>query len=324
MSAPALLPANDGVRVAGRWARSALEDLAGKTRPPSRVLLAGEGGTGKLHLARALHFRWHPDGLSPIEVVRCAGFGEEGLLAELFGREGRSGQPSRGLYWPGALERARGGTAILAHIEALSPRVAGMLAEYLDTGELVPLGGDRRSSGPCSVIATACSFDAVPGELLSRFPVRVEVPPLRERRADTEDLFWHFAAAAGAGFLPAGAAARFASLDWPGNVRELRAAVETEARRWLSRLAAGTCTREDLEREAAEAWSGEKARADAPRGRTVRARGITKKERILALAAAVAGGEITPEEVAKRAGASIIYTRRLLREAAGAARPSGT
>lgn len=297
-------------RLAGRWARSALEELARRTDGSSRVLIVGEEGTGKLHLARALHWAWHPDGTAPLEVVRCGdGSGEETLLKELFGWDARASRQGRGLYWPGALERASGGTAILARADGLSAKIRAKLEDFLDTGEVIPVDGDRRTIGPCALIITVRSMASVPQGLASRMPIRLEVPPLRQRRGDIEDLFWHFAALEGVDFFPAEAAKFLASLDWPGNARELRDAVRTEARRW--REAGGRPTEELL---------GE---FEALLKKATPARKPTKKELILACAPAVASGKMTPEEVAKRTGASMIYTKRLLRATAGGMGPTG-
>ncbi|HEY8378764.1 MAG TPA: sigma 54-interacting transcriptional regulator, partial [Nannocystis sp.] len=164
------------------------------------VLFEGEPGVGKRHLARALHERSRRAG-GPFEVVR-AGVLDAAGLAE-------------------ALSRARGGSLLLADLEALSPELQARVLQAFDADAqdvrwLASTRIDLRRGG------------AVRDELVQRlgaFPIYV--PPLRERREDIPLLLRRFVDqhAQALGRRPVGLteAANNALLDhdYPGNVREL-------------------------------------------------------------------------------------------------------
>jgi two-component system response regulator HydG len=175
---------------------SLVERVAGSELP---VLLEGEPGVGKRHLARALHDRSRR-AAGPFVVVRAAALDGPGLAD--------------------ALARARGGSLVVADLEALSPELQARLLQAFDAGEdvrwLATAGIDLRRGG------------AVRDELALRLGVfPVFVPPLRERREDVPLLLRRFveehARAHGRG--PAGVTERANNAlldhDWPGNVREL-------------------------------------------------------------------------------------------------------
>lgn len=188
-----VIGAATGLRAA--WAL--IERVAGVDLP---VLFEGEPGVGKRHLARALHDRSRRAG-GPFVDVR-AGALDPATLAD-------------------ALARARGGSLLLADLDALSPELQARLlhafdADCHDLRWLATTRADLRRSG------------LVRDELVQRlgaFPVYV--PPLRERREDVPLLLRRFLDhhAARHGRRPAGVteAANNALLDhdYPGNVREL-------------------------------------------------------------------------------------------------------
>ncbi len=316
-SRPASLSAGPLV---GRWARGALEKLLSATGPASRVLLTGEAGTGKLHLARALHFGRRSGAPTPLEIVRCDGSPEGALLEDLFGREGRSPGRRGGLYWPGAFERARGGTVILARLDAATPPVVVRLRAVLAEGRLMPVDGDDRSAPEFGLVATARDPGASAVRALSSlFDSSSSVPPLAERRGDIEDLFWHFARASGFEGFPAAAATHFAGLPWPGNVPELRAAVGREIARWLAECSSPGMDRSAVESAVRSSWSPPaETQPDKepkePKKLKKRPKKQSKKDRILELAARVSSGEITSEDAARLSGATVSYTKRVLRK----------
>jgi transcriptional regulator with AAA-type ATPase domain len=253
--------------------------------------------------------------------VRCDASPEDELVARLFGREGRTPGRRGGLYWPGAFERARGGTVVIARLDAAPPGVVVRLRAALAEGKLLPVSGDERSMPEAGVIATARDPRAAAVTALSSlFEPRVDVPPLRDRRGDAEDLFWHFARASGFEGFPAAAATHFASLEWPGNVSEFRHAVSDEIERCLGKFSAPGRDRAWVEARTRASWTSPRPKAPPPGAALDREKGAPKKKRrskkdkILEVAARVAAGELTPEDAARLSGATVSYTKRVLRK----------
>jgi Nif-specific regulatory protein len=201
---------------------------------PMPVFLHGESGTGKELVARALHAR-SDRRAAPFLGHNCAAVPETLLESELFGHvkgafTGAS-REQRGLF-----EQANGGTLFLDEIAEMSPGVQAKLLRVLQEGEIRPLGSNQRRRIDVRVIAAthrdpAESLDsgALRQDLFYRLaPVRIELPPLRERREDIPLLFSTFVerAARRQQMQPPRIDPRIwrrlASYDWPGNVRELQ------------------------------------------------------------------------------------------------------
>jgi DNA-binding NtrC family response regulator len=116
-------------------------DLASAARCEARVLLSTEPGADVRAVASLIHHggrRAH----GPFLSVRCAGAAASALEARLFGRtyvdEGGSVRHTRG-----CLERADGGTLLVADVDALDARLQARLLQFLDTGEVRRVGADR-------------------------------------------------------------------------------------------------------------------------------------------------------------------------------------
>ncbi len=202
------------------------------------VLLTGEPGTGRAHVAATIH------GLSgrargPFVLVRCAAFSEADLEVELFGDEqdavasARSGRIGR-------VEAAEGGTLFLEGVESLSTRGQTRLVRLLEESRWVRVGGARPVEGDVRVVAaTARDLQRLVDEhrfradLYFRLSSRqVAVPPLRERAEDLPELVGqlvqraaHEAGRRLEGIESEALEALCADL-WPGNVRELKNALE--------------------------------------------------------------------------------------------------
>ena len=248
--------------------------------------------------------------------MTCDSLPEAELIEGLFGREGRTPGRPGGLYWPGAFERSRGGTFVLARMDAAPPAVVLRLCSALGRGRLLPAGGDERATPACGIVATARDPGASAVRVLAEFfDEEIALPPLKERRGDIEDLFWHFAREAGFGGFPEAAAAHFASLEWPGNVAQLRRAVGTEIERCQREHSSPGMGREDFEAAVRSSWSPPEVKAPpAQAGRGNRKKKRSKKDKILELAARVASGELTTDDAARLSGATVSYTKRVLRK----------
>lgn len=221
--------------------RATRVEMVGRSRPFQRlvelarrastsaepVLLQGEPGCGKSLCAQYIHSR-SPRALGPLVRVDC----REGarLEEELFGHSGGPGQPPL----PSGLLLADGGTLLLQHVELLpvpvAERLAGLFARKMAPGRL---GGeepvDVRLITTASVAAKAPRLEVLQG-------LALEVPPLRERRADIPALFELFAtrgARDAQGVPPVlTPEARQLLVDyaWPHNIRELELLGERLAR----------------------------------------------------------------------------------------------
>jgi two-component system NtrC family response regulator len=202
------------------------------------VLVQGEAGTGKAHVAQALH-EASPRRDRPIVRVNCAALSEALLESELFGHEkGAFAEADERRI--GKLELANGGTVHLHEISRLPAAIQVKLLRVLQAGELERVGGRETVHVDVRVVA-ASQRDLAEEVRAGRFRddlyyrlnvVAVSLPPLRQRKGDVPALVNHFielhAAAHGkeiTGVTPGTLSALFA-YDWPGNVRELSNVVE--------------------------------------------------------------------------------------------------
>jgi DNA-binding NtrC family response regulator len=207
---------------------------------PSRatVLITGESGTGKELVANAIHQR-SPRATGPFIKLHCAALAESLLESELFGHE-------RGAF-TGALARkdgrfslADGGTLFLDEIGEISPAIQVKLLRFLQEHEFERVGGTQTIHVDVRVIA-ATNRNLLEEVAKGRFRedlfyrlnvVALEMPPLRDRRADIPALAKFFldryAKANGKGIedLSPQTIEIIAGYDWPGNVRELENAIE--------------------------------------------------------------------------------------------------
>ena len=200
------------------------------------VLIAGETGTGKEVVARAIH-RHGRRAARPFVALNCAAIPAELLESQLFGhtRGAFTGAVSDTL---GSFRAANGGTLFLDEIGDMAPPLQAKLLRVLQERVVTPLGGKpvavdvRIISATHRDLALAVKNNQFREDLFYRLGVvPLALPPLRERLADIVELAEHFLALFGKTThrLSAEAAARLLAHDWPGNVRELRNAMERVA-----------------------------------------------------------------------------------------------
>ncbi|MEZ6188207.1 MAG: sigma-54 dependent transcriptional regulator [Planctomycetota bacterium] len=218
--------------------RALRERIRRAAAAPSTVLIQGESGTGKELVARALHAGSpHKDG--PFVAINCAALPEQLVESELFGhvRGAFTGAHERR---EGKFRAAAGGTLLIDEIGDMPLELQAKLLRVLESRRVTPLGSDRELEVDARVLASThrdlaqqVAAGAFREDLFYRLDVvRLEVPPLRERREDVPllaSLFLRQAAArAGrpAPELTAEALARLEAFDWPGNVRQLKHTIE--------------------------------------------------------------------------------------------------
>lgn len=200
---------------------------------PLSVLVTGETGTGKELVARALH-RESPRASKPFVALNTAAIPAELLESELFGHEAGAftGASKRHV---GRFEQANGGTLFLDEIGDMPLSLQTRLLRVLAEGEFFRVGGRELIRVNVRVIAAThqplqalVADGRFRADLLHRLDVlRVQIPPLRERREDIAALSARFLASAAQRLgtpskrLTATALAQLQAHAWPGNVREL-------------------------------------------------------------------------------------------------------
>jgi len=202
------------------------------------VLITGESGTGKEMIAKAVHYSSRRNS-KPFIAVNCGAIPENLLESELFGySKGAFTDACR--HKKGLFEEAHGGTMLLDEIGELPLALQVKLLRVLQEGEVRRIGDARQIRIDARILA-ATARDLVQEvrkgtfreDLFYRLNViRIDLPPLRERREDIELLVNHFISRYNTkhrlkveGVSPA-ALGMLLEYDWPGNVRELENALE--------------------------------------------------------------------------------------------------
>ena len=217
---------------------SALEKVA---PTEANVLLTGESGTGKEVAARTVHnASARKDG--PFVALNCAAVTDTLIESELFGHE-KGAFTGATRAREGRIELATGGTLFLDEIGELKPELQAKLLRVLQEGEYERVGGSRTYRADVRwVAATNRDLESQIAEgsfredLFHRIAVfPIELPPLRQRRADIRPmaatLLGNVAADLGRPGLSLSedALTQLEKADWPGNARELRNTLERAA-----------------------------------------------------------------------------------------------
>ncbi len=202
------------------------------------VLLEGESGTGKELLARRIHQRSaRSDG--PFMPINCAGISESLFESQFYGHEKGSftGASSSTL---GVVRAAEDGSLLLDEVGELPLHLQPKLLRLLQEREVLPVGGSRPVAVNARFIAaTNRNLAQQVGEghfrrdLYHRINVvRIEVPPLRARPEDIEELLEHYNEHFAREYRRPprvfGQSLRQSLMEypWPGNVRELCCYIE--------------------------------------------------------------------------------------------------
>ena len=196
------------------------------------VLLMGESGTGKELLARAVHYNSARSG-GPFEAINCASIPETLLESELFGHE-KGAFTGAIRQKPGKFEVAGGGTVFLDEVGEISLGAQVKLLRFLEERKFERVGGTESVSVDVRIVsATNQNLEERVRE--GRFRedlyfrlnvVRIDIPPLRERREDIPLLVAYYLDAARGAGVTTEALELLKNHSWPGNVRELRNAIE--------------------------------------------------------------------------------------------------
>jgi two-component system response regulator HydG len=202
------------------------------------VLIAGESGSGKELVARALHDRSVRHN-RPFVAVNCAALPEPLLEGELFGHVRGAFTDAKAAH-VGLFQQADGGTLFLDEIGEFPIGLQPKLLRVLQERSVRPLGGQKEHPVNVRIMAATnrdleqeVEQNRFRADLLYRIQVvQVDVPPLRVRGNDVLLLAQHFVEGFAASFqaetqrIHPEAAERLLAYAWPGNVRELQNCIE--------------------------------------------------------------------------------------------------
>jgi PAS domain S-box-containing protein len=207
-------------------------------RTDATVLIAGETGTGKELIARAIHSRGRRSE-KPLVKVNCAALPTGLIESELFGHEkgAFSGALSRRL---GRFELANGGTIFLDEVGEMPPDAQVKLLRVIQEQEFERIGGNETIRTDVRLIAAtnrdlhrAVQEGTFREDLFYRLNVfPVEIPPLRERSDDIPLLVQFFIEKYSVRLdrhvetIAPETLERLVAYRWPGNIRELQNLVE--------------------------------------------------------------------------------------------------
>jgi DNA-binding NtrC family response regulator len=197
------------------------------------VLIAGDNGTGKELVARAVH-RQSPRKDRPFVAVNCGAIPPNLVESELFGYE-KGAFTGAQQTSEGKFDLANGGTLFLDEIGDMPLDMQVKILRALQERKFYRVGGKKEITVDIRVIS-ATNRDLKKAIEEGRFRedlyfrlavVTIDVPPLRERGEDILEIADHFLSE-GAHPITLSKAARECLLkyDWPGNIRELRNALE--------------------------------------------------------------------------------------------------
>ncbi|MBZ4671989.1 MAG: two-component, sigma54 specific, transcriptional regulator [Deferribacteraceae bacterium] len=215
--------------------RAKIEKIA---QTNARVLITGENGTGKEHVARLIHLLSKRSSKRFVEI-NCSAIPSELMESEMFGYE--AGAFTGALNDKiGLFEAADKGSIFLDEIGDMDINLQAKLLRVLETGEFTRVGSIKTIKSDFRLITATnknledeISANNFREDLYYRISVvPIHVPPLRERKTDIPVLIEHFIneACVTNGIekktIDKGLLEKMINYSWPGNVRQLKNAVE--------------------------------------------------------------------------------------------------
>src|SRR5580692_6645931 len=201
------------------------------------ALITGESGTGKELVARAIYHHSERSE-KPFLAINCAAIPEQLLESELFGHE-RGAFTGATIQRIGRFEQCHQGTIFLDEIGDMTPATQTKILRVLQSGTFERVGGNQPITVDVRVIAAtnkpleqAVATKQFREDLFYRLNVvRIQVPPLRDRREDIPLLVNYFLEKIGREqqrppkSIAASVIRTMEKYHWPGNVRELENAI---------------------------------------------------------------------------------------------------
>ena len=254
----------------------AMEDVLAKARlvaeSDASVLIAGESGSGKEMVARAVH-KASPRRDRPFVAINCGAIPEQLLESELFGHV-RGAFTGAVRDHKGLFQTANQGTLFLDEIGDMPVALQVKLLRVLQEKKVRPVGSTESHDVDVRVIsATHRNLEAEMAagnfreDLYYRLNVvSLSIPPLAERREDIPLLAGHFLAQLAGkyhksvnGFAPE-AMEMLVAASWPGNVRQLYNTVEQSVALSTTPIIPVSLAQQAIQNQQAEFASFEDAR----------------------------------------------------------------
>ncbi len=203
------------------------------------VLILGESGTGKELFAQAIHHESERRD-QPFIEINCAGIPDTLLESELFGHE-KGAFTGAVKAKKGKFELASNGTLFLDEIGDMSLPAQGKILKAIEEKKIERLGSETSVTVDCRIVA-ATNRDLAAEVKKGRFrndlfyrlhEIRLNIPPLRERKEDIPLLVKHFLRVFNDEFDKNIKGVSDITLNyltrhgWSGNVRELRSLMKT-------------------------------------------------------------------------------------------------
>jgi len=198
---------SDRIISASALMQDVVDQASGIARSDDFVAISGPSGSGRKHVARAIH-QWSPRAGGPLIEVQLAGLSEPAQTRELFGDGAVAG----------ALIRAQAGTLLLESADQIGPNTLTRLVDAV-----------QAASSSATRTRLLATIEAGAEEILAPLGgERIQIAPLASRTEDIAPLAAHFLAefAAEESVDPVGFSADarrwLIEESWSGNVRELR------------------------------------------------------------------------------------------------------
>ncbi|MEM6737060.1 MAG: sigma-54 dependent transcriptional regulator [Bacteroidota bacterium] len=204
----------------------------------ANVLILGENGTGKELIARAIHQKSLRKDM-PFIGVDMGAITESLFESELFGHKKGSFTDAKEDR-AGRFEVASGGTLFLDEIGNLSQPLQSKLLTAIQNRKVTRIGSNQEISVDIRLISATnmpvyemVNDNTFRQDLLYRInTVEIQLPPLRERMEDMEQLSNHFVKMYAGKYrknisgVTASTVSKLQKYPWPGNIRELQHAIE--------------------------------------------------------------------------------------------------
>lgn len=199
--------------------------------PDITILITGETGVGKEVAARYLHQNGARSN-RPFQAVNLSAIQKTLLESTLFGhKKGAFTGATRDTE--GYFSQANTGILMLDEIGDIDANIQIKLLRFLETKLIRPVGADKDIQLDVQIVAAThrdLAEEVEQGnfraDLYQRLKAMIiEIPPLRERKADIPAIMQHYMEVDFEELLNKEAADKLLNYNWPGNIRELKNAI---------------------------------------------------------------------------------------------------